>query len=577
MKPRIAVFSGGTSTIANSPPLATSNKARRKYDLPLLTDESGADIVDTLRPQRLAAPVTVYVRQHSGHPLESDAAHIYGDPDGWMDASGEFHAERTSPSDIGVYEVELLPEDGLYLLPYMARPTSGEAFEPGQPGAHIGPGDYRQTFYPDASRVVEEIDRFGVGFDGLSGQLSSRADFDFHRALPPAGYTRGLAAADRTDAGEGDIAPEQLGRDYFAYEPASANIEPPRSALACLTNVVQAAISSGDYSGGIWLEGTPTVEETSYWLGLVIDTDLPMVACAAQRPHGSVSEDGSGNLIDAVKYINSGVWADDSGSDTIGAVVIVDEMVFPARVVQKADARPGGYVATGGHGGAIGTTREPAPTLSYRPTRRHTHISEVNLSRVPTEVRGVARVNGELRQVQVQVKDSAGALVEAAIPAVTMVKHGRYLPSDPRDGAEDEPDIVARIEANLASAPLAGFVAEGLTPYGSMSFPVHRALRLAMFSGMPVVRVSRGDPGGTVLPQPDPFGDAAAGALLPRPGMLLLLGDDLTATKARILLMACLLRFGSLPPAADPEKPTAAEMEAIDAKLADYQAVFDTH
>jgi hypothetical protein len=41
--------------------------------------------------------------------------------------------------------------------------------------------------------------------------------------------------------------------------------------------------------------------------------------------------------------------------------------------------------------------------------------------------------------------------------------------------------------------------------------------------------------------------------------------------------MACLMRFGSLPPAADPNRPTAAEREAISAKLAAYQAVFDTH
>ena len=54
-------------------------------------------------------------------------------------------------------------------------------------------------------------------------------------------------------------------------------------------------------------------------------------------------------------------------------------------------------------------------------------------------------------------------------------------------------------------------------------------------------------------------------------------GSNLTSTKARLLLMACLMRFGSLPPAADPDQPTKAELDAIRAKLADYQAVFDTH
>ena len=54
-------------------------------------------------------------------------------------------------------------------------------------------------------------------------------------------------------------------------------------------------------------------------------------------------------------------------------------------------------------------------------------------------------------------------------------------------------------------------------------------------------------------------------------------GSNLNANKARVLLMACLLRFGSPPPAADPGHPTDAEKAAIRAHLAKIQEVFDTH
>jgi hypothetical protein len=37
------------------------------------------------------------------------------------------------------------------------------------------------------------------------------------------------------------------------------------------------------------------------------------------------------------------------------------------------------------------------------------------------------------------------------------------------------------------------------------------------------------------------------------------------------------MKLGSLPPAADPANPTRAEMDAVKAKLADYQVVFNTH
>jgi hypothetical protein len=46
---------------------------------------------------------------------------------------------------------------------------------------------------------------------------------------------------------------------------------------------------------------------------------------------------------------------------------------------------------------------------------------------------------------------------------------------------------------------------------------------------------------------------------------------NLTATKARLLLMACLMKFGSLPPTVDPDHPTSAEMAAVRQKVADYQ------
>ena len=93
------------------------------------------------------------------------------------------------------------------------------------------------------------------------------------------------------------------------------------ASLARLTNVVQQALASGQYAGAIWLEGSPYVEETSYWLNLLIDTTVPIVGNASQRAHGAVSNDGDRNIIDAVDYILSRIWADESGRDSVGVVV----------------------------------------------------------------------------------------------------------------------------------------------------------------------------------------------------------------------------------------------------------------
>ena len=75
--------------------------------------------------------------------------------------------------------------------------------------------------------------------------------------------------------------------------------------------------------------------------------------------------------------------------------------------------------------------------------------------------------------------------------------------------------------------------------------------------GLPVVRVGRGNTEGY-----DPY---------------FIGGSNLTASKARLLLMACLMKFGSLPPAASPDHPTSEEAAATRKKVTAFQAVFDTH
>jgi hypothetical protein len=105
-KPRIAHIAGSNATITNTPALVTSNKARARHGLEPLRDASGLPLrFDALRAQRLAASAKVYVEQFSAHPLERDAAELYGPPDGWLDRTGAFHRERRSDSDVPVYEI----------------------------------------------------------------------------------------------------------------------------------------------------------------------------------------------------------------------------------------------------------------------------------------------------------------------------------------------------------------------------------------------------------------------------------------------------------------------------------------
>ena len=86
--------------------------------------------------------VKVKIKKFSAHPLEQDSASVYAD-------DGKDY-----------YEVELSPDDGPYLLPYMARRSDGtkngtpfEAVDMWNPSLGFGG---RQFFYPDASRIFDE-------------------------------------------------------------------------------------------------------------------------------------------------------------------------------------------------------------------------------------------------------------------------------------------------------------------------------------------------------------------------------------------------------------------------------------
>jgi hypothetical protein len=228
----------------------------------------------------------------------------------------------------------------------------------------------------------------------------------------------------------------------------------------------------------------------------------------------------------------------------------------------KVDARPGGYVATGGHGGILGGMGyHGAAVLHYLPALQHTYLSDVNFNKIPSSVLGVRAGRRGIELTEMRIKGPDGNLLEDAIPSVSIVKDGGYLAEEFLSEPDAQTDLIALIAQKLSLGRLAGFVVEGLTPYGTMTSSVRQAvLQKAIYSGIPVVRVGRGIPEG--------FAD---------PHEYFIAGSNLTSTKARMLLMACLMKLGSLPPAKDPDNPTAQELSATRKAVAAYQAIFDTH
>jgi L-asparaginase len=333
-----------------------------------------------------------------------------------------------------------------------------------------------------------------------------------------------------------------------------------------VANTVQSYLNQKNKScaGAIWLEGSPHIEETLYWLSLLIDTNIPIVGNASQRMHGEISADGDKNIIDSVDFILSGKGMG------LGCVAIQEGQIFAARELKKSDDRPGNYRAVGGHGGILGSVKHGKVECWFKPLYKHTSISEVNLSKLKDKAEFFESASKIRRRAVVRIKNSKEELIPEAIPRVHIVKYGGYSQEDEMEDPDDEVDIMSRIDKALkeeksedpALPKLHGFVFEGTSPYADGTRAQRKALEIAALSGLPVVRVGRADPGGMVIVNETD---------------LTIEGNNLDANKARILLMASMLKFGRLPKAAEPRRPTSKERETIVEEIKKFQGIFDTH
>lgn len=100
--------------------------------------------------------------------------------------------------------------------------------------------------------------------------------------------------------------------------------------LLQLARQVNSLVKKPDVHGLVITHGTDTLEETAFFLSLVIHTDKPIVLVGAMRPATALSADGPLNLYSAVALA-----ADDSAQGK-GVMVLMNDSIFAARDVTKS-------------------------------------------------------------------------------------------------------------------------------------------------------------------------------------------------------------------------------------------------
>jgi L-asparaginase len=127
--------------------------------------------------------------------------------------------------------------------------------------------------------------------------------------------------------------------------------------------------------GVVITHGTDTVEETGFFLHLVVKSARPVVLTGAMRPATSLSADGPLNLYNAVAV------AADPGARGRGAILVINDDLHCVRDVTKASTTDvHAFVSPGP--GLLGTASFGRIRYFRQPMRRHTIFTDLSLTGV---------------------------------------------------------------------------------------------------------------------------------------------------------------------------------------------------
>jgi L-asparaginase len=194
-----------------------------------------------------------------------------------------------------------------------------------------------------------------------------------------------------------------------------------------LVRVIHSIFDENKADGIVITHGTNTIEETAYFLNLVLKTDKPVVVVGSMRPSSAISADGYLNVVNAVKV------AADPNSRGRGCLLVMNDTIFNGRDVtknatyrveafQSRDLGPLGYAD--GDGKIV---------YYHQPVRKHTTQTEFdvrNLESLPRVDIVVSYVGADGSMIDAAAKAGARGIVSAGTGA------GRPTPAE--DAAFDK-------------------------------------------------------------------------------------------------------------------------------------------
>ena len=215
------------------------------------------------------------------------------------------------------------------------------------------------------------------------------------------GYTAATVAVERLIAAVPELKNVATVKGEQVFQIASENIN--NDYWLKLAKRVNSLLAQKDVDGIVVTHGTDTIEETAYFLNLVVKSRKPVVIVGAMRPSTALSADGPINLYNAVLLAGSN---DAAGK---GVLVVLNDQINAAREVTKTNTSTLDTFKAP-ELGLLGYMQDNRPIFYRQSTRKHTSDTEFDVMQLDVLpqvdiVYGYANVN----RIAVDAFKAAGA------------------------------------------------------------------------------------------------------------------------------------------------------------------------
>lgn len=145
--------------------------------------------------------------------------------------------------------------------------------------------------------------------------------------------------------------------------------------MLTLAKRINALLAGGNVDGIVVTHGTDTMEETAYFLNLVVKSEKPVVLVGSMRPSTAVSADGPLNLFNAVAV------AVDPNSAGRGVLVVMNDWIHGAHSLTKTSTTAVQTFMSPLRG-LVGVSNYGKNDFYNNPSWKHTGATEFDVSNV---------------------------------------------------------------------------------------------------------------------------------------------------------------------------------------------------